>query len=228
MIPLRDRNPSGSFPVVTVCIIILNVLVFFYELSLGRHLDNLIVHFGVVPLKVTHFSTINGATVLNTYFPFLSYLFLHGGFIHLIGNIWYLWIFGDNVEDTLGHLKFILFYFVCGIVSAIVHVVFNSQSGVPCVGASGAIAGILGAYMVTFPRARILVVLPLFIVWEFIELPAAMVLGFWFVIQFFIGVATLSSSGGEGVAWWAHIGGFVSGIILIKLLSRSRHCHNGD
>ena len=123
------------------------------------------------------------STFVNTYFPFLSYMFLHGGFIHLIGNMWYLWIFGDNIEDRLGRVRFVLFYLLCGIGSALVHVYFNSQSGVPCVGASGAIAGVLGAYMVTFPKARVLVLVPLFIVWEFIELPAVVVLGFWFLIQ---------------------------------------------
>jgi len=152
----------------------------------------------------------------------LSFMFLHGGFVHLIGNMWYLWIFGDNVEDRLGRVKFIIFYLICGIGSAIVHVYFNSQSEVPCVGASGAIAGVLGAYMVTFPRARVLVLIPLFIVWQTIELPAIIVLGFWFLIQFFSGTASISSTHGGGVAWWAHIGGFVLGVILIKLFPKSR------
>src|SRR5574337_472295 len=223
MIPFRDRNPSGTFPIVTVSIILINVVVFLIELSLGPRLDSFLFQFGVVPIKVSYPADIPGSTVVNTYFPFLSYMFLHGGFIHLIGNMWYLWIFGDNIEDTLGRFKFILFYLICGIGSAIVHVYFNSQSGIPCVGASGAIAGVLGAYMVTFPRARILVLLPLFIIWEFIELPAIIVLGFWFLIQFFNGTAAISSAHGGGVAWWAHIGGFVLGIILIKIFPKSRY-----
>ena len=223
MIPIRDRNPSGTFPVVTVSIITINVLVFLFELSLGRRLDSFLFRFGVIPLKLTHSADIPDSTIINTYFPFLSSMFLHGGFIHLIGNMWYLWIFGDNVEDTLGRFKFTIFYLVCGIGSAAVHVYFNSQSGVPCIGASGAIAGILGAYMITFPRARVLVLLPLFIIWEMIELPAIIVLGFWFLIQFFSGAATISSSHGGGVAWWAHIGGFALGIILIKTLPKSRY-----
>jgi membrane associated rhomboid family serine protease len=224
MIPIRDRNPSGTFPFVTVSIILINVLVFLIELSLGPRLDSFLFQFGVVPIKVLYSGDIPGSTFVNTYFPFLSYMFLHGGFIHLIGNMWYLWIFGDNIEDRLGRLRFMLFYFICGVGSAIVHVYFNSQSGIPCVGASGAIAGVLGAYMVTFPRARILVIVPLFIIWEIMELPAIFVLGFWFLIQFFSGAAAISTVPGEGgVAWWAHIGGFVLGIILIKIFPKSRY-----
>lgn len=221
MIPIRDRNPSGTFPFVTVGIILINVLVFFIELSLGPQLDSFLFQFGVVPVKVVYSADIPDSTFVNTYFPFLSYMFLHGGFIHLIGNMWYLWIFGDNIEDRLGRVRFVLFYLLCGIGSALVHVYFNSQSGVPCVGASGAISGVLGAYMVTFPRARVLVLIPLFIIWEFIELPAVVVLGFWFLIQFFSWTAAISSAHGGGVAWWAHIGGFVLGIIFIKIFSKS-------
>lgn len=224
MIPLRDRNPSGSFPFVTVSIILLNVLVFLLELSLGRRqLDAFLFQFGVIPVKVYSAADIPGATFLNTYFPFLSFMFLHGGFIHLLGNMWYLWIFGDNIEDRLGRLRFILFYLGCGIGSAVVHVYFNKQSGVPCVGASGAIAGVLGAYMVTFPRARVLVLIPLFIVWQMIELPAIVVLGFWFLIQFFSGAASISSAHGGGVAWWAHVGGFVLGVVFIKMFPKSKY-----
>jgi membrane associated rhomboid family serine protease len=222
MIPLRDRNPSGTFPIVTVSIIILNVLIFLFELSLGRRLDSFLFQFGIVPIKVYYSTDIPGSTIFNTYLPFLSFMFLHGGFIHLIGNMWYLWIFGDNIEDRLGRFKFIIFYLVCGIGSAFIHVYFNSQSGIPCVGASGAIAGVLGAYMVTFPRARVLVLVPLFLFWEMLELPAIIILGFWFLIQFFSGTAAISSSHGGGVAWWAHIGGFVIGIVLIKIFPKSR------
>ncbi len=224
MIPIRDRNPSGTFPLVTVSIIFINVVVFIIQLSAGPRLDALLFQFGVVPIKVIYSSEIPGSTFANTYFPFLSYMFLHGGFVHLIGNMWYLWIFGDNIEETLGRFRFILFYLLCGIGSAMVHIYLNSQSGIPCVGASGAIAGVLGAYMVTFPRARVLVIIPLFIIWEIIELPAVFVLGFWFLIQFFSGAAAISKvQGGGGVAWWAHIGGFILGIILIKIFPKSRY-----
>jgi membrane associated rhomboid family serine protease len=221
MIPIRDRNPSGTFPVVTISIIVLNALVFIYELSLGHRLDFFLFEFGVIPLKVLSSSDIPNTTLAGTYLPFLTYMFLHGGFIHLIGNMWYLWIFGDNIEDKLGRFRFVLFYLACGVGSAFVHVFLNSQSGIPCVGASGAIAGVLGAYMISFPRARVLVVIPLFIIWQLIELPAIFVLGFWFLIQFFNGAAAISSiEGGAGIAWWAHIGGFVLGIILIKIFPK--------
>ncbi len=224
MIPIRDRNPSGTFPVVTISIIVLNALVFLYELSLGRNLDSFLFQFGVVPLRVFYSADIPDITLVDTYSPFLTYMFLHGGFIHLIGNMWYLWIFGDNIEDKLGRFRFIFFYLICGIGSALAHVFLNSQSGIPCVGASGAIAGVLGAYMISFPRARVLVIIPLFIIWQFIELPAIIVLGFWFLIQFFNGAATISSiEGGAGIAWWAHIGGFVLGIVLIKIFSKQRY-----
>ena len=226
MIPIRDRNPSGTFPFVTVSIIALNILVFVFEVSLGQGLDSFLFQFGVVPIKVYYSTDIPDSNIINTYFPFLSFMFLHGGFVHLISNMWFLWIFGDNVEDRLGRIKFVIFYLICGIGSAIVHVYFNSQSGVPCVGASGAIAGVLGAYMVTFPRARVLVLIPLFIVWQMIELPAIIVLGFWFLIQFFSGTASISSTHGGGVAWWAHIGGFVLGVILIKLFPKSRRLYS--
>lgn len=225
MIPIRDRNPSGSFPFVTVSLILVNVVVFLIELSLGPRLDSFLFQFGIVPIKVIYSADIPDSNFVNTYFPFLSYMFLHGGFLHLIGNMWYLWIFGDNIEDWLGRPRFILFYFICGVGSAIVHVYFNRQSGIPCVGASGAIAGVLGAYMVTFPRARVLIILPLFIIWQIIELPAIFVLGFWFLMQFFIGAAAISSAHGGGVAWWAHVGGFVLGIILIKTFPKSRYRH---
>ncbi|MFO0795146.1 MAG: rhomboid family intramembrane serine protease [Candidatus Brocadiaceae bacterium] len=223
MIPIRDRNPSGVFPIITVGIIALNVLVFIFELSLGHRLDDVLFQCGVVPLKIFYSADIPDTTVVNTYFPFLTYMFFHAGFIHLVGNMWYLWIFGDNVEDALGRIKFILFYLICGIGSAAVHVYINKQSEVPCVGASGAIAGVLGAYMVTFPRARVLVIIPLFIIWQMIELPAIVVLGFWFIIQFFVGTASISSAQSGGVAWWAHIGGFILGIILIKIFPKSRY-----
>ncbi len=219
MIPIRDKNPSGTFPYVTTGIIVLNVSVFIYEISLGPELSIFLKQYGVIPLKVNHYSQSSGLTIINTFFPFISSTFLHGGFIHLIGNMWFLWIFGDNIEDKLGHFKYLIFYVVCGIIASSVHVIFNSQSNIPCIGASGAIAGVLGAYMVTFPHARVITIVPLFIFLQIIELPAMIVLGFWFVIQFFSGMASISmSSSGRGVAWWAHIGGFVSGILIFYLI----------
>ena len=219
MIPIRDRNPSGTFPYVTIGIIVINVLIFLYELSLGSGLGEFIMKFGVVPLKVSYYSQASDLTFINTFFPFISSMFLHGGFIHLIGNMWFLWIFGDNIEDKLGHFRFIAFYLLCGIIASSVHVFFNIQSKVPCVGASGAIAGVLGAYMITFPRARVVTIVPLFVFIQVMELPAIVVLGFWFVIQFFNGAAAITAStSGAGVAWWAHIGGFAAGAIMLYIM----------
>jgi hypothetical protein len=218
MIPIRDRNPSGTFPYVTIGIIVINVLIFLYELSLGSGLGEFIMRFGVVPLKVSYYSQASDLTFINTFFPFISSMFLHGGFIHLIGNMWFLWIFGDNIEDKLGHFRFIAFYLLCGIIASSVHVFFNIQSKAPCIGASGAIAGVLGAYMITFPRARVVTIVPLFVFIQVMELPAIVVLGFWFVIQFFNGAATITAStSGAGVAWWAHIGGFAAGVIILYI-----------
>ncbi len=219
MIPIRDRNPSGTFPYVTIGIIIVNILIFLYELSLGSGLGEFIMKFGVVPLKVSYYSQVPGLSFINTFFPFISSMFLHGGFVHLIGNMWFLWIFGDNIEDKLGHFKFTAFYFLCGIIASSVHVFFNSQSNVPCVGGSGAIAGVLGAYMITFPHARVVTIVPLFVFIQVMELPAIFVLGFWFVIQFFNGAASITASAsGAGVAWWAHIGGFAAGVIILYII----------
>ncbi|WP_211436092.1 rhomboid family intramembrane serine protease [Candidatus Kuenenia stuttgartensis] len=152
MIPIRDRNPSGTFPLITVIIILINVLTFLFELSLGRNLTYFLFSYGIVPLKIFQSADIPEVNMANTYFPFLSYMFLHGGLIHLLGNMWYLWIFGDNIEDILGRFGFVVFYLICGIGSAVVYISFNRQSGVPCIGASGAVAGVLGAYMISYPR----------------------------------------------------------------------------
>jgi membrane associated rhomboid family serine protease len=219
MIPIRDRNPSGTFPYITIGIIVINVFIFLYELSLGLDLGVFLHRYGVVPVKVTHYYQASDLTFLDTFFPFLSSTFLHGGFIHLIGNMWFLWIFGDNIEDKLGHVKYLLFYILCGVIASSIHVYFNSQSEIPCIGASGAIAAVLGAYMVTFPRARVITVVPIFFFLQIIELPAVVVLGFWICIQFFSGAVSLTAStSGGGVAWWAHIGGFVSGIMLFYII----------
>ena len=219
MIPIRDRNPSSTFPYVTIGIIVVNIFIFLYEISLDSELGVFVMKFGVVPLRVSNYSQVPDLTFASTFFPFISSMFLHGGFIHLIGNMWFLWIFGDNIEDKLGHFKYIVFYILCGIIASSVHVFFNSQSDMPCIGASGAIAGVLGAYMITFPRARVVTIVPLFIFIQVIELPAVIVLGFWFVIQFFNGAASITASAsGGGVAWWAHIGGFAAGIIIFYII----------
>ncbi|MFQ5956332.1 MAG: rhomboid family intramembrane serine protease [Candidatus Brocadiales bacterium] len=227
MIPFKDKNPSSTFPYVTVALIGLNGAAFIYEISLGDALEDFIFQYGVVPIKVIFFlshPSLDPAGIRDTFLPFLTSMFLHGGPIHILGNMWYLWLFGDNVEDRLGHFKFIGFYLLCGIIASAVHVAANPSVGIPCVGASGAIAGVLGAYMITFPKAKVLCVIPLGFIWQVAELPAVVVLGFWFVIQFFNGAAafTATTDAGGGVAWWAHIGGFVFGIVLMFVLPKRR------
>ena len=219
MIPIRDKNPSATLPYVTIGIIIINIFIFLYELSLGSDLAIFVHQYGVVPAKVTHYFQTQDLSLKDTFFPFLSSAFLHAGFIHIIGNMWFLWIFGNNIEDKLGHFKYFVFYILCGAIASSVHVFFNSESQLPCIGSSGAIAAVLGAYMVTFPRARVTTIIPIFIFIQIIELPAVIVLGFWILIQFFSGtVSSTTSASGDGVAWWAHIGGFVSGIILFTTI----------
>ena len=219
MFPIRDDVPSRTFPAVTVGLIVINVLIFFFELALGsRGLRAFVASYGMVPGYVTAFARGGDVSAGQAFFPFFSSMFLHGGWIHLIGNMWYLWIFGDNVEDRLGHFRFLIFYIVCGIVANVGHYAFNATSGVPAIGASGAVAGVLGAYLISYPRARILTVVPLFLFIHFIELPALIVLGFWFILQFLNGAASVvMSTATGGVAWWAHIGGFIGGILIFML-----------
>jgi membrane associated rhomboid family serine protease len=178
------------------------------------------MRYGVVPAAV--FSPGSGLTMGAIAVSFFTSMFLHGGWLHLIGNMWYLWIFGDNVEDRLGHFTYLVFYLLCGLGAGIVHTILNYNVDLPSIGASGAIAGVLGAYVVSYPFARVQTVIPIFIFIQIIEIPALIVLGFWFVMQFFYGATTLASATGNtgGVAWWAHVGGFVIGMILVPLFPR--------
>jgi membrane associated rhomboid family serine protease len=211
MIPLRDVIPSRTTPYVTITIIVLNALAWFYELSLP---DNVLPPFlnvyGVVPADF-HTSTI------------LSSMFLHGSWLHVIGNMWYLWIFGDNIEDRLGHGRYVLFYLLCGAAAAVGHVASDPASLVPTIGASGAIAGVLGAYFVLYPRSRVLTLIPLIIIFEIIELPAYFLLGFWFLMQLVSAGAiavTAGTQGNGGIAFVAHIAGFVVGIVAVFALKK--------
>ncbi len=225
MIPFRDYNPSGTIPFVTIAIIVVNVAVFLHQARQNPHQERAFVtRYGIRPVDVVHYA--QGDPQVRGHFgviflPFLTAMFLHGGWMHLLGNMWYLWIFGDNVEDRMGHVKYLIFYLLCGLAASVAHIVASPSSGVPMVGASGAIAGVLGAYAVAFPRARVSCLLPLFIVWMVVELPALIVLGFWFFIQFLSGMQSLRMSAvGGGVAWWAHIGGFVLGMIFLPILQK--------
>ena len=224
MIPLRDENPSGSVPLVTRGLIAINCAVFLYELSLGRELRTFMFDWGVVPIRLTLALRYGEEPLPAPALTLFTSMFLHGGWLHLIGNMWYLWIFGDNVEDRLGRLRYLFFYVAAGVAAGAIHYLTNSSSRVPTVGASGAIAGVLGAYAVAFPRARVVTLLPLFPFVQIVALPAMFMLGLWFVYQFFSGALALawSAAGGGGIAWWAHIGGFVFGMIFMKALGRPR------
>jgi membrane associated rhomboid family serine protease len=216
MIPLKDKNPTRHFPVVNIALIAVNVLAFIYELTLGSGLEEFLFRFGSVPNAISQtirsgvFNPLTIATIFTS-------LFLHGGWLHLGGNMLYLWIFGDNVEDKLGHVRYFLFYFIGGIAATSLHVYIDPMSTVPTIGASGAISCVLGAYIVLFPKARVITLVPIFIFIQIAEFPAYVILGFWFVLQFFNGLLSLGygTAGMAGVAWWAHIGGFLAGLILV-------------
>ena len=210
MIPLRDVIPSRTTPYITVTIIVLNALAWFYELAMPREeLSVFLQIYGIVP----------GAFIPST---LLTGMFLHGGWSHVIGNMWYLWIFGDNVEDRLGHGRFLVFYLLCGFAAAFGQIVMDPDSTLPMIGASGAIAGVMGAYFVLYPHSRVLTLIPLIIFWEIIELPAIMLLGFWFLMQLFSAgaIAVTASTGGGGVAFMAHVAGFVIGMISVFAFRR--------
>jgi membrane associated rhomboid family serine protease len=230
MIPLKDINRSQSFPFITIVLIALNGLVFFYELSLGRQsLTRFVSAFGVVPSFYLDPAYWQSTGLLAGVLPLFTSMFLHGGWLHFFGNMLYLWVFGDNVEDRVGHLRFLTFYFICGLAAAFLHIFTNPASEVPTIGASGAIAGVLGAYLVLFPGARVLTLVPILFFFQLVELPAVIFLGFWFVMQFFSGAMSLAAGDQQmgGTAWWAHIGGFAAGIGLIwkRRGSRRRPLH---
>lgn len=219
MIPLRDTIPSRRTPFVIWLLVALNVGVFVWELSLGPGLDSQIHVFGFIPARFFDVSFSHSGAA-ERFLPLLTSMFFHGGWLHLIGNMLYLFIFGDNVEDALGHAPFLSFYLGCGAVSALAQGFTAPDSTAPMVGASGAVAGVLGAYFVLFPRARVLTLVPLAIFLQVIEIPAFFFLLFWFFLQFLSGALTISSAPGEGgVAFWAHVGGFVAGL-AVSLLFR--------
>ena len=208
MIPLRDTQKSYSPPVMTVMIIIVNVMVFLYQWSLSDYeLNHFISIYGIVPDRL-HYSSL------------ITSMFLHGGWMHLIGNMWFLWIFGDNVEDVLGHEKYLIVYLLCGLAAAVTHLVLNVGSRVPTIGASGAIAGVMGAYYIKFPHSRIISLVVLFVFFTTIEVPAGFMLIFWFLMQIFSGIGSIgySNISHGGTAWFAHVGGFVAGMALIKIM----------
>ncbi len=216
MLPLRDRNPSATTPYVVYGLIALNAVAFMFELGLEQEaLRDFVQRFGLVPQRATAALRGEAAMLGALLVPAVASMFLHGGWAHLIGNMWFLHIFGDNVEDRLGHGLFLAFYLVCGLLASASQYVLDPDSAVPIVGASGAIAGVLGAYAVRWPHARVLTLVPLFVVFTFIELPALVVLGMWFLLQFIQGAASIGVQFTHGVAYWAHVGGFVAGAALV-------------
>ncbi|HZF28999.1 MAG TPA: rhomboid family intramembrane serine protease [Gammaproteobacteria bacterium] len=219
MIPLRDDNPVRATPIVTIGIIAACVLVFIWQITLPPNAaQTAIYQLGFVPAVLFGQAEIPGAVVPAPLTVFSS-MFLHGGLLHLLGNMLYLWIFGDNIEDRLGRVRFIVFYLVCGAVAALAQALPNVDSEIPMIGASGAISGVLGAYVLLYPRARVLVALPLFIIFYTFRVPALLVLGFWFLGQL---MSSLAASAEGGVAFGAHVGGFIAGLILIRLFLRER------
>jgi membrane associated rhomboid family serine protease len=214
MIPLRDVIPSRTTPYITITLIVLNALAWFYELAVPKDLLPVFLQtYGVVP------ASFSAPTLVTS-------MFLHGSWSHVIGNMWFLWIFGDNIEDRLGRGRFVLFYLICGIGAAAGHILMEPRSMLPTIGASGAIAGVMGAYFVLYPHSRVLTLVPLFIYWEIVELPAIFLLGFWFLMQLFgAGIGTISSTSGAesgGIAFMAHVAGFALGALIVFVFRKSR------
>ncbi len=219
MLPYKDNIPSRRVPFITWGLIGINVIVFIFELMEGANLEQVFYQFGMVPAYVT-------AGVYGPRYeivPFLTSMFMHSGWLHIGGNMLYLWIFGDNVEDRMGHVVFLLFYLVSGVGASLLHLATDPHSTIPTVGASGAIAGVMGAYLVLYPKARIRSVVFFFYFIRIMEIPALILLGLWFVLQLFSGAASFGATEGGGVAFWAHVGGFIVGIgggFLAKLLTK--------
>jgi membrane associated rhomboid family serine protease len=232
MFPLRDTVRARSFPFINIALIGFNVLVFLFENYLGStRLDRLIELFGLIPAELSLFQP-------QTWITLFTSMFIHGSWFHLISNMWALFIFGDNVEDRMGHLRYFVFYILAGIVAGLVHTVVTAyffgaesmQANLPTVGASGAIAGILGGYLILYPKARVITLVPLFILPWVIEISAYVYLGFWFLTQLFPGLLSLGALDSfsytmSGIAWWAHIGGFLYGMLLVRLFSRPRRVY---
>lgn len=210
MFPIRDNIPSRRLPVVNYLLIVINAAIFWHELQLGENVELFFLKYGLVPARLEPVQ-------------FLTSMFLHGGWMHVISNLWTLFIFGDNVEDRLGPMRYLGLYLLCGIAAGAVQTGTHLGSTVPTIGASGAIAGIMGAYFILFPTARVLTLVPIFMFIRLIELPAFVYLGLWFFSQVYSGMYALGAASFSGVAWWAHIGGFASGFLFLRLFLPRRH-----
>lgn len=216
MIPLRDTIPSKNYPVVNTTIIGINVILYLVEMAQGVNLDRFVYIYGLVPARYSIPQIASYFSFAQQALSWISFMFLHGGFWHILGNMWFLYIFGDNVEDRLGPFRYLAFYLLCGMVAGFSQFIINPHSNIPTIGASGAIAGVMGAYLILYPHSKILTLIPIIIIPWFIEIPAFFFLGFWFFFQFINAAGSHGDIG--GIAWWAHIGGFVFGIGFLKIL----------
>ena len=217
MFPLYDTVRSRRFPFINWMLILLNGLIFYYEITLGEdRLNRFILNWGLIPAQLTSNYAESWLTVFTS-------MFLHGGWLHILGNMWTLFIFGDNIEDRMGHGNYLIFYLLSGAAAAILQSVLMPASQVPMIGASGAIAGVLGAYLILYPRARIASLVPIFFIFTLVEIPAVIYLGIWFVLQLFSGWSALQGAASGGIAWWAHIGGFLFGVITVHLFTKRRY-----
>jgi len=217
MIPLRDTTPTRNYPVANTAIIGINVVVYFIQLMQGPEINRFIYIYGLVPARYSIPRLAEYFTTGQQVFSLFSFMFLHGSFWHILGNMWSLYIFGDNVEDRLGPMRYSLFYLLCGLASGISHLILNLHSNLPTIGASGAIAGVMGAYFILHPRSKILTLIPIFFIPYFLNIPAFVFLGLWFLLQFINAAGSQGAAG--GIAWWAHIGGFLFGMVFLKLFS---------
>ena len=224
MIPLHDHIRRQVFPAITFLLIAANVAVFLFELSLGPKVNEVVFYLGIIPARYTVPRIAVQYTAAELFVPLFASMFLHGGWLHLLGNMLFLFVFGRSIEHRYGHLKFLPIYFLGGLGGAMVHIALSAGSRVPTIGASGAIAGVLGAYFISYPRARITTLVPILFFFWTIELPALILLGYWFLIQFFTGfqLQAIQSATAGGVAWWAHVGGFVVGLALALILRPQR------
>lgn len=214
MIPYKDDNPTGTFPFVTIALIVLNVLVFVWEMMTPLQGEQIAFLYGALPNNII---SLKGTQPVPPLLSVVTSMFLHGGLLHIAGNMLYLWIFGNNIEDSIGHFRFTLFYLLSGFAAAYGHAVTDPQSMVPMIGASGAVSGVLGAYMLLFPHARVHTLVIFGFFWQIIRIPAVVVIGFWIVIQVVSGLLSQGALQQGGVAWFAHVGGFLAGILTIKL-----------
>lgn len=210
MFPIRDHNPSHKIPLVTYILIALTSYIFFMEIT-SADIETFILQYALIPSQVNFLDPV-------TLIPFISSIFLHGGWLHFLSNMWFLWIFGDNVEAALGHITYFLFYLIAGIAGGLLQYIFVPQSDIPMLGASGAIAGVLGGYFVLYPRHKIDTLIPFFGFFSRVQIPAAVMLMYWFAMQFFSGIGSISSISSGGVAFWAHVGGFVTGLLFTRIL----------